>query len=80
MKKRKKRKVEKKNRKVILEKKWKKGKVGTKKMKKCKKKCEKKREECIVDYYCNPQCIGCGRKVISSHPLVLCIVFKPDPV
>ena len=60
-KKRKKRKVGKK-RKVILKKKKekinkkkkKKGKVG-KKIKKCKKKSEKK-EECNVDYYCNPKC------------------------
>jgi hypothetical protein len=46
----------------------KKGKIG-KKNEKVKKKVKKK--ECTVDYYCNPLCIGCGRTVISPHPLVL---------
>jgi hypothetical protein len=44
-----------KKRKVILDKKRKKGKFEKKMKKKVKKK-----KECIVDYYCNPQCIGCG--------------------
>jgi hypothetical protein len=44
-----------KKRKVILDKKRKKGKFEKKNEKKSKKK-----KECIVDYYCNPQCIGCG--------------------
>jgi len=48
-------------------KKEKKGKIG-KKNEKVKKKVKKK--ECTVDYYCNPLCIGCGRTVISPHPLV----------
>ena len=54
--------------KIILKKINKKKKVGKKKEKSFwkkrgkfeKKKNEKKREECTVDYYCNPQCIGRG--------------------
>jgi len=45
-----------KKRKIILEKNRKKGKFGEKKMKKTKK--QNKKEECTVDYYCNPHCIG----------------------
>jgi hypothetical protein len=58
----------KKKRKVILEKKTKKkekkGKIG--------KKWKSEKKKCTIDYYCNPQCIGCGRTMISPHPLVLC--------
>jgi hypothetical protein len=41
--------------KINEKKKRKKGKVG-KKIKKYKK----RKDECIMDYYCNPRCIGCG--------------------
>jgi hypothetical protein len=38
------------------------------------KKNEKKKEECTVDYYCNPQCIGCGWIVNSPHPLAYYLI------
>ena len=38
----------------------------------------KKKEECTVDYYCNPQCIGCGWTVNSSHPLAYYLTVIPN--
>ena len=63
--------------KVILEKtingkkKWKGGKLGKKVKKKQK---SKKRKECTMDYYCNPQCIGYGWTVNSPYPLTYYLI------
>jgi len=50
-------------------KKEKKGNLEKKRWKKTKKK-----EECTVDYYCNPQSIGCGWIVNSPHPLAYYLI------
>ena len=52
-------------------KKRKKGKVGNKSEKK-----RWKKKKCTVDYYCNPQCIGCGWTVNSSHPLAFYLILN----
>ena len=55
----------------------KKGEIWKKKMKK-NEKVKKKKEECTVDYYCNPQCIGCVWTVNSSHPLAYYLIVIPN--
>jgi hypothetical protein len=41
-------------------------------------KVKKKKEECTVDYYCNPQCIGCGWTMNSPHPLAFYLIVIPN--
>jgi hypothetical protein len=42
------------------------------------KKVKKKKKECTMDYYCNPQCIGCGWTVNSLHPLAYYLIVIPN--
>jgi len=47
-----------------------------KKNKKVKKK--RRRDECTDDYYCNPQCIGCGWTMNSPHSLAYYLIVIPN--
>jgi len=41
-------------------------------------KVKKKKVKCTVDYYCNPQCTGCGWTVNSPHLLAYYLIIIPN--